>query len=76
MYGELGNELRRELAAISAQGLYKEERVLEGPQGASVRVDGREVLNFCANNYLGLAADPRVAAAARRALDEWGFGLS
>ncbi len=76
MYGELGRELQRELDAIAAQGLYKEERVLESPQGARIRVGGREVLNFCANNYLGLSADPRVIAAARRALEDWGFGLS
>ena len=76
MYGSLGEELRRELEALAAQGLFKEERVLESPQGARVRVDGREVLNFCANNYLGLAADPRVVAAAQSALGEWGFGLS
>jgi glycine C-acetyltransferase len=76
VYGELGRELQRELDGLAAQGLFKEERILEGPQGAVVRVGGREVLNFCANNYLGLAADPRVVEAARRGLSEWGFGLS
>ena len=76
MYGRFGEVLRGELDAIREQGLYKEERVLEGPQGAEIQVGGRRVLNFCANNYLGLASDPRVTAAARRALDTWGYGLS
>ena len=76
MYGKLGEVLRGELDAIRAQGLYKDERVLQGPQGAEIEVGGRRVLNFCANNYLGLAADPRVVAAAKRVLDIWGYGLS
>jgi len=67
---------RQQLDAIRAAGTYKEERVLGSPQGARVRVDGRELLNFCANNYLGLSSHPAVLAAARRALDERGFGLS
>lgn len=67
----------QELAAIRAAGLFKDERVIATPQGARLRLaDGREVLNFCANNYLGLAGDPRVAAAAREALGRWGYGLS
>ncbi len=76
MYGKLGEVLRGELDALRTQGLYKEERVLESPQGAEVTVGGRSVLNFCANNYLGLASDPRVIEAARRTLGEWGYGLS
>ncbi len=64
------------LAEIRAAGTFKEERVLESPQGAAVRVNGREVLNFCANNYLGLSSHPAVLAGARRALDQRGFGLS
>jgi glycine C-acetyltransferase len=64
------------LADIRDSGLYKEERVIETPQGATIRAGGREVLNFCANNYLGLSSHPAVVAAARRALDERGFGLS
>jgi len=76
MYGKFGEVLRRELDAIREQGLYKDERILEGPQGAEISVGGRTVLNFCANNYLGLASDPRVVAAARKALDQWGYGLS
>jgi glycine C-acetyltransferase len=67
---------RQQLDAIRAAGTYKEERVLASPQGARVLVGGRELLNFCANNYLGLSWHPAVLAAARRALDERGFGLS
>ncbi len=76
MYGKFGEFLAGELASVREQGLFKEERVLESPQGAEVTVGGRKVLNFCANNYLGLAADPRVVAAAKQTLDQWGYGLS
>ncbi len=77
MYGSLKGELAAKLADIRSQGLYKDERVIQGPQGAIVRVgDGKEVLNFCANNYLGLANDPGVRAAAARALEEWGYGMA
>lgn len=66
-----------ELAAIAGSGLHKAERILATPQGAQVRLaGGRDVLNFCANNYLGLANDPRLVAAAKNALDRWGYGLS
>ena len=69
--------LASELAGIEHAGLYKTERIIGSPQNAHVRTaDGREVLNFCANNYLGLADHPRVIAAAHRALDEWGFGMA
>jgi glycine C-acetyltransferase len=64
------------LAEIRAAGLYKEERVIESPQGASIRSGGREVLNFCANNYLGLSSHPAVIEAAQRAMATHGFGLS
>ncbi|MBK8713890.1 MAG: glycine C-acetyltransferase [Deltaproteobacteria bacterium] len=64
------------LQEIRDAGLYKHERVIESPQGATIRVGGREVLNFCANNYLGLSSHPRVIEAARVALDERGYGLS
>ena len=64
------------LDEIRAQGLYKEERIIETPQGATVRTGGREVLNFCANNYLGLSAHPAVIAAAQGALASRGYGLS
>ncbi len=76
MYGEIRNVLATELASLREQKLFKDERVLQGPQGAEVTVGGRTVLNFCANNYLGLASDPRVVEAARRTLDRWAYGLS
>jgi glycine C-acetyltransferase len=69
--------LESELDSIREQGLYKIERVIASPQSAAIRTtDGREVLNFCANNYLGLADDPRIVEAAKRALDTHGFGLA
>ncbi len=67
---------RRQLEAIRAAGTYKEEHPLASPQGARVVVGGREVLNFCANNYLGLSSHPAVLEGARRALEQRGFGLS
>src|SRR5438874_369781 len=70
-------ELAAELDEIRSAGLYKTERVLSSPQDAHVRVGGGQaVLNLCANNYLGLADHPAVIAAARAALDRWGFGLA
>ena len=70
-------QLTTTLAEITERGLYKTERVISGPQNAHVpTADGREVLNFCANNYLGLADHPEIIAAAKHALDEWGFGLA
>jgi len=76
MYGKMKEDLGRTLAEIREAGLYKEERRLSGAQGVEITVKGRKVLNFCANNYLGLSGDPRVVEAARRALDAWGYGLS
>jgi glycine C-acetyltransferase len=76
MYDRAGPLFRAALDEIRAAGTWKEERVLASPQGAAVTVAGREVLNFCANNYLGLSSHPAVLAGARRALDERGFGLS
>ncbi len=67
----------QELAAIRAAGLYKDERIITSPQAAEITLaDGRRVLNFCANNYLGLADDPRLIAAAKQALDTHGFGMA
>jgi glycine C-acetyltransferase len=66
-----------QLAAIRTAGTYKSERVILSPQGAAIRVaDGKPVLNLCANNYLGLAQHPAVAAAAKEAIDQWGYGLA
>jgi glycine C-acetyltransferase len=69
-------ELEGTLAEIKAAGLYKTERQLASPQSAHVRSSGNDVLNFCANNYLGFADDPRLVSAAKAALDEWGFGMA
>ncbi len=77
MYAPLQEKLKAELASIRDAGLYKDERVIVSSQAAAIRVaDGQEVLNFCANNYLGLSDDERLIAAARRTMDDHGFGLS
>jgi glycine C-acetyltransferase len=76
MQGEIRQRLRAELDGIREAGLWKGERIVEGPQGAHVPVDGREVLNFCANNYLGLADDPTLVRAAQDGLARWGLGLA
>ena len=77
MYGDLKTQLQAELEEIRGAGLYKEERVIETAQAAKVGVGRDEpVLNLCSNNYLGLASHPEVIAAARDALDEWGYGLA
>jgi glycine C-acetyltransferase len=68
--------LRAEIAGLREQGLYKSERVLAGPQGGVVRAGDREVINLCANNYLGLANHPAVRAAAQRSLDRYGYGMA
>jgi glycine C-acetyltransferase len=68
--------LRGDLEGLTGQGLYKKERVLGGPQGGVVKVAGHEVINLCANNYLGLANHPAVRSAAQRALDEYGYGMA
>ena len=76
MLGRMKEGLERQIADLRQAGLYKDERTLAGPQGARITVGGREVLNLCANNYLGLASDPEVVQAAQAALDRWGYGLS
>lgn len=77
MYGQFKNHLAGELDVIKAAGLYKSEREITTAQGAYVGVKGRtEVLNLCANNYLGLAQHPEVSAAAKVGLDNWGYGLA
>src|SRR5258706_8663650 len=77
MFDSVRRELQTELQKIRDDGLWKDERVLASPQGPAVRLaDGREVLVFCASNYLGLSSHPRVIDAARRGLDARGFGLS
>jgi glycine C-acetyltransferase len=88
--GRIRDDLRRRLQELREQGLYKEERVITGPQGAEIAVapasggdedarapgESRTVLNFCSNNYLGLAGHPEVVRAAQEAMDRWGYGLS
>ncbi|OLR91218.1 glycine C-acetyltransferase [Actinokineospora bangkokensis] len=69
-------DLRATLGEIRGAGLYKDERVITSPQRAAITVSGERVLNFCANNYLGLADHPALVSAARRALDDWGFGMA
>jgi glycine C-acetyltransferase len=77
VFAEVRDEIRAEIDGIRADGLYKSERVIVSPQRASIKVHGgAEVLNFCANNYLGLADDSRIIAAAKAALNQWGFGLA
>jgi glycine C-acetyltransferase len=77
VFANVRGEISAELDKIRADGLFKAERVIMSPQQASIRVqDGAEVLNLCANNYLGLADDPRIIAAAKDALDRWGYGLA
>jgi glycine C-acetyltransferase len=76
MYAALKGQLAGDLAQLRAEGLYKAEAVISTPQAAEIGVEGRSVLNLCANNYLGLADHPRMVAAARQALDRWGFGMA
>ena len=77
MIGKFKAHLAEQLGAIQAAGTCKNERVIVTPQGTTIRVaDGKPVLNLCANNYLGLAQHPAVAAAAKAALDQWGYGLA
>jgi len=77
MYGSMKEFLQEELEKIKYDGLYKEERIITGKQGVEITISGgRKVLNFCANNYLGLSSHPRVIEAAHKTLDEWGYGMS
>ena len=76
MYGKMKEHLSQTLAEIREAGLYKEERLIESPQRAAIQVKGHEVLNFCANNYLGLSDHPRLIEASKRMMDRRGFGMS
>lgn len=77
MYGSIKEHLRKELASIEEAGLFKRERIITGPQGPEISIStGERVLNFCANNYLGLSSDQRVIQAAKDALDSHGYGMS
>lgn len=76
MYGKMQEHLAQTLAEIKEAGLYKEERLIESPQRAAITVKGQEVLNFCANNYLGLSDNPRLIEAAKKMMDRRGYGMS
>ncbi len=77
MYGKIKDHLRKELQSIREAGLFKEERIITSPQGAEIRVSaGEQVLNFCANNYLGLSNHPALIKAAKDAFDDRGYGMS
>ncbi|MBQ8485163.1 MAG: glycine C-acetyltransferase [Bacteroidaceae bacterium] len=76
MYGKMQEHLTKTLAEIKEAGLYKEERLIESPQRAAITVKGQEVLNFCANNYLGLSDNPRLIEAAKKMMDHRGYGMS
>lgn len=76
MYGKMKEHLSQSLDALREAGLYKEERIIESPQDAAIMVKGKEVLNFCANNYLGLSNHPRLIEASKKMMDRRGFGMS
>ena len=76
MYGKMKEHLCQTIAEIKEAGLYKNERLIESPQQAAIQVAGKEVLNFCANNYLGLSNHPRLIKAAKEMMDKRGFGMS
>ena len=76
MYSKIQNQLENTINEIREAGLYKNERVIESPQEAHIKVGSGEVLNMCANNYLGLSDHPAIVEAAHKALDDWGYGLS
>ena len=76
MYGKMKEFLQKELADIREAGLYKEERIIASPQRAEIEVGGKKVLNFCANNYLGLSDNPRLVEAAKKEMDAHGYGMS
>jgi glycine C-acetyltransferase len=76
MYGKIQQHLQNELNTIEQNGIFKKERIITSPQGAEIIVNGKKVLNFCANNYLGLSSHPEVIQAAKDTLDSHGFGMS
>ena len=76
MYGKMQEYLSQTLAEIKEAGLYKEERLIESAQQAAITVKGKEVLNFCANNYLGLSNHPRLIKASQEMMDRRGYGMS
>ena len=76
MYGKFQKHLQQQLDGIINDGLYKTERIISTPQGVEIMTNGRKVLNFCANNYLGLSNDPRTMAGANMTFFRYGYGMS
>lgn len=76
MYDTLKPVLEKELTEIKEAGLYKQERIISSPQGADIVANGKKVINFCANNYLGLSSHPKVIEAAKKTIDTHGYGMS
>ena len=77
MFKQMKTDLQKLFGELKEQGLYKEERIIASPQGGSIKLqDGQEVLNFCANNYLGLSNHPEVVKASQEIMNERGYGLS
>src|SRR5437763_14355093 len=76
MNDKFAERLRKEIEDIKQSGLYKTERIIESPQGAEIMVNGKKVLNFCANNYLGLSSHPKIIEAAHKYIDSHGYGMS
>jgi len=77
MYGKIRDDLQQELGKIQSDGLYKDERIIASPQGAEIALkDGKQVLNFCANNYLGLSNNKKMLDTAMKMLDQRGYGMS
>lgn len=76
MYTKIKEHLQQQLIEIEQNGLSKKERIIDSPQGVKIQVNGKEVINFCANNYLGLSNDPEVVKAAHESLEKWGYGMS
>ena len=76
MYDKLREIVEKELIDIKEAGLYKEEWELSSPQSAEIKTKGKTVINFCANNYLGLADNPQIIESAKKSLDEQGFGMA
>ncbi len=73
MYGKIKQDLQNTLEELKQQGLYKTERIITSSQSSEIEVNGKTVLNFCANNYLGLANHPEVVKAAQNVMHDWGF---
>lgn len=76
MYGKIRQHLEKQIESIKNDGLYKTERIITTPQGVEIMTNGQKVLNFCANNYLGLSSEPRVMAACNYTFFKYGYGMA